>query len=250
VTPIGGETGVAGDRTPLVKDTVLFDLGNTLVQCYERIEFPGILREAIVTVQEELEQQGLLRVSPAEAWQRVHAEDYEAKDHRVRPLEGRLVRIFRLEEASAGTMEPLCRAFLAPILALGRCYPEAIPVLRSLKGRGMRTAIVSNTPWGSPADLWRREIDRLGLGDWVDVSVFCRDAGWRKPAAPIFALALDRLGVDPSSCLFVGDDPRWDLAGPRAVGMEAILVRRPGGDAQGDPATIPDLCGVLDWLGI
>ncbi|MGC9335002.1 MAG: HAD family hydrolase, partial [Anaerolineae bacterium] len=209
---------MAGDRTPLVKDTVLFDLGNTLVQYYERIEFPGILREAIAAVQEQLEQQGLLRVSPAEVWQRVHAEDYESKDHRVRPLEGRLARIFRLEGAPPSVMEVLCCRFLAPILALGRCYPEAIPVLRSLKGRGMRTAIVSNTPWGSPADLWRREIDRLGLGAWVDASVFCRDVGWRKPASPIFVLALDRLGANASRCIFVGDDPRWDLPGAHAVG--------------------------------
>ena len=233
-----------------VKDVVLFDLGNTLAQYYQRDEFPNILREAIRLVQDELARQGLLRVPPQKVWERVQVEDYEAEDHQVRPLEGRLAGIFGLEGASEEVAEALCRCFLAPILARGRCYPEAIPVLKSLRARGIRTALVSNTPWGSPAGLWRKEIDRLGLGDWLDASVFCRDAGWRKPATPIFALALERLGADASRCLFVGDDPRWDLAGPQAVGMEAILIQRAGGVPHDDVASIPDLYGVLQRLGI
>jgi putative hydrolase of the HAD superfamily len=147
-------------------------------------------------------------------------------------------------------MEVLCRCFLAPVLTRGYCYPEAIAVLQSLKARGIRTAIVSNTPWGSPAELWRAEIDRLGLGDWLDVTVFCRDAGWRKPAAPIFALALERLRAEPSRCLFVGDDPRWDLVGAHAVGMEAILVQRAGTAPHGDAASMSDLYELLHRLGI
>ena len=32
----------------------------------------------------------------------------------------------------------------------------------------------------------------------------------------------------PQQCLFVGDDPKWDLAGPRAMGIEAVLIDRRG----------------------
>jgi putative hydrolase of the HAD superfamily len=237
-------------RPEVAKDTVLFDLGNTLVRYYGRAEFPGILREAIASVHDELARRGLLRVSPEEVWARAQAEDYEADDSRVRPLEGRLARIFGLEAMAPGVMETLCRRFLAPILALGRCYPEAIAVLQSLKAQDIQTALVSNTPWGSPAELWREEIDRLGLGGWLDVTVFCRDAGWRKPAPPIFALALERLGADASRCLFVGDDPRWDLAGAQAVGIEATLVQRAGSVPHEGATSIPDLYGLLQILGI
>jgi putative hydrolase of the HAD superfamily len=241
---------IASGGSAAAVDAVLFDLGNTLAQYYQRDEFPGILREAIGSVQDELAQQKLLRVAPQEVWERAQAEDHEAEDHQVRPLEGRLARIFGLEGASEEVMEALCRRFLAPILARGRCYPEAMPVLRCLRARGIRTALVSNTPWGSPAGLWREEIERLGLGDWLDASVFCRDAGWRKPATPIFVLALKRVGADASRCLFVGDDPRWDLAGAQAVGIEAILVQRAGGAPYRQVASITELYGVLSRLGL
>ena len=50
----------------------------------------------------------------------------------------------------------------------------------------------------------------------------------RKPARPIFQLAVTQLQVEPQECLFVGDDPRWDLAGPQAIGMDTCLIDRQG----------------------
>jgi putative hydrolase of the HAD superfamily len=106
---------------------------------------------------------------------------------------------------------------------------------------GCKTAIVSNTPWGSPGDLWHEEIRRLGLADHVDTIVCCDDVGWRKPAAPIFQHTMDKLGVTPAECLFVGDDPRWDIVGPRAIGMPAILIDRAGAQEHDGVVTIRDL---------
>jgi FMN phosphatase YigB (HAD superfamily) len=54
---------------------------------------------------------------------------------------------------------------------------------------GFRTGIISNSPWGSPANLWRAEVQRLELLDAVDVTAFCGDVGWRKPARAISAHA-------------------------------------------------------------
>ena len=88
--------------------------------------------------------------------------------------------------------------------------------------------ILSNTPWGSPAEPWREELARHGLLDAVDAGVFCRDVGWRKSDPRPFEFICRTLGVRPASCLFVGDDPRWDLAGARAVGMDARLIDRIG----------------------
>ncbi len=92
-----------------------------------------------------------------------------------------------------------------------------MPTIQKLKTLGFRVRAVSNTTWGSPAYLWREEIRRLGLDKYLDRLFFCRDVGWRKPAKPIFMYALRELGVDPSRCLFVGDDPRWNLRGPERM---------------------------------
>jgi putative hydrolase of the HAD superfamily len=110
--------------------------------------------------------------------------------------------------------------------------------------RAILLDLVSNTTWGSPSVLWREEIARHGLIDFFDVVVFCRDVGWRKPARAIFEHTLAELAVSPDACLFVGDDPRWDVAGPRACGIEAILVDRAGTDSDPDLIGIPDLVGL------
>lgn len=72
-------------------------------------------------------------------------------------------------------------AFLKPIFDLARLDPDALPLLETLRQRGIKTAIVSNTLWGSSASMWRNELARHGLLDTVDASVFCGDIGWRKP---------------------------------------------------------------------
>jgi len=212
-----------------MKDVILFDLGQTLASYFERAEFPGILAEAIAEVTAYLDAAGLLRLSAEEVWPRVMEENREAPDYRVRPLEERLERIFRLEPVERGHHAgPLCRRFLRPIFARGRLYDDTLPVLQELRRRGLKTGIISNSPWGSPPAPWREEIARLGLMPYVETVVLCGEVGWRKPDRRIFEEALSRLQALPGQCLFVGDDPRWDWVGARALGMEAILIDRQG----------------------
>jgi putative hydrolase of the HAD superfamily len=79
------------------------------------------------------------------------------------------------------------------------------------------------------------------LVERVDAVVFCGDVGWRKPARQIFEYTLERLHVAPGACVFVGDDPRWDLVGSRALGMQAILIDRWGTAAERSEAPIAGL---------
>ena len=229
-------------------DGVIFDLGNTLVSYYTREQWPAILEEAIASVSACLRERGTAVPKAAEVARRIQAENHESQDYRVRPLEERLARIFGLTPADTGQPElmTLCRCFLAPIFALARRYDDALPVLAELRRRGLRTGILSNTPWGSPAGPWREELDRHGLLTTVDEVVFCRDVGYRKPARRPFDYILARLGVPVNKALFVGDDPRWDIAGPRAIGMDAVLIDRTGTQAPAGVETIRTLTKLLD----
>jgi putative hydrolase of the HAD superfamily len=237
---------------PEVKDTVLFDLGNTLVGYYGRGEVPAILRAAIEAGRDYLARQGLLNVEEEVIWQRVRQENREADDHRVCPLAERLARIFALAGSppSGDLMEALCRRFMGPLFARARLYDDTVPTLREMRSRGLKTAIVSNTPWGSSPGLWREELDRLGLNDLVDAAVFCGDAGWRKPARPVFDLVLARLGSRPEQCLFVGDSYRWDVEGARAIGMDAVLIVRDGPEPESDVPVIRRLAELWPILGL
>ena len=231
-----------------LKEAVLFDLGNTLVRYWDRAGFPAVLAEALAGVQERLRAEGLLRVPADSLLERAMRENQEAGDHRVRPLEDRLRRVFDLDQwTPPELMDELCRLFVRPLIVQGRIYDDTLPALDRLRGQGRRLAVVSNLPWGSPPEMWREEVFRLGIGERVEAVVFCRDVGWRKPARQIFEHALQKLDLPAARCLFVGDDPRWDLNGPRAIGMEALLIDRAG--AAGPPA-IRDLRQLLELLGL
>ena len=146
----------------------------------------------------------------------------EQSDYAVRPLAARLQELFgayeSLDEASA---RALGAAFLKPIFATARLDPQAVPLLEALHGRGIKTAIVSNTPWGSPAGAWRAELTRHGLLDKVDATVFCMDVGWRKPHRAPFDRALSLLEVAPADALFVATT----TAGTSSVLRTPVSVR-------------------------
>jgi putative hydrolase of the HAD superfamily len=235
-----------------VKEAVLFDLGNTLVRYWRSAEFSALLDRALAGVSEELAREGLLHVAPGEIGKRVQQENHESPDHRVRPLEGRLTRVFGMEGSACSDVRlaALCRRFLAPMLGCGQIYADTLPTLDALRAHGLRTAIVSNMPWGSPTAPWREELTRLGLRERIDLTVFCHDVGWRKPARQIFEFTLSGLQVAAERCLFVGDHPEWDVAGARAAGMDAVRIDRWAPAAHGEEKGIHSLNELWGVLGL
>jgi putative hydrolase of the HAD superfamily len=235
-------------KNKFYKKFILFDLGNTLVQYYERNEFPEILKQAINEVHSFLNSKNLCKITTQEIWQRTKDENYEAKDYSVRPLEGRLSRIFRLDNPSEEIFMSVCRCFMKPIFNIAKIYEDTLPTLKILIEKDYKIGIISNTAWGSPAELWKEELRKFGIDKYIDVDVYCRDIGWRKPSERIFEFALKKLGAMPEQCLFIGDDPRWDIAGPKAVGIEAILIDRKNVYNNDDLEKILDLNELLALL--
>lgn len=206
---------------------ILFDLGNTLAAYYRPAQFGPILAQCVEVVHSDLRRRGYALPGLETALAAAHGENREASDFRFSPMGARLARIFQLpEEAAASLGDALCERFLEPIFAVGRIYEDTIPVLTALREQGIATAIVSNAPWGSPPQLWRSRLAQMGLASLVTEVIMCGDIGWRKPAPQIFHHATERLGVQCGDCMFVGDEPQWDVAGSAAVGMRPVLIDR------------------------
>jgi putative hydrolase of the HAD superfamily len=114
---------------------------------------------------------------------------------------------------------------------------SAHALLRVLRDRGLRLAVVTNT-WPDPPKLVRREFDELGVTPLVDAVVLSGEVGARKPEPAIFEAALAALGVAAEDAVFVGDRLVDDVAGAAAVGMttvQALWFRVDDGPGAAEP---------------
>jgi putative hydrolase of the HAD superfamily len=201
---------------------VLFDLGNTLVRYYRGDEFLPILRECVrcaaAAVHDKAPDLDSLFEKALEL-------NHEADNFAVRPLEDRICKLFpACPVTDPIAMRNVCKSFMTPIFSCARVEDDAVEVLDALRARGLRTAIVSNTPWGSSAELWLEELHRHALLERLDAVTFCVEVGWRKPHPAPFLRTLKKLAIEPCDAVFVGDDPRWDVEGPLRAGIRPILV--------------------------
>jgi putative hydrolase of the HAD superfamily len=99
-----------------------------------------------------------------------------------------------------------------------------IDVMRELRGRGMRMALLTNNvrEW---EPLWRA---KLPVDEIFEVVVDSAFVGMRKPEREIYELTLERLGdgIVAEDCLFVDDvDVNCDMA--RELGMTPVHYQSP-----------------------
>jgi len=109
------------------------------------------------------------------------------------------------------------RAFMEDIWTdyVGTLNEPVATYFASLRGR-YRTGIVSNSFVGAR----ERELPH-GFEEMCDVLVYSHEVGCAKPDPTIYLMACERLRVRPREALFVDDGPN-NVAGARAIGMEAI----------------------------
>jgi putative hydrolase of the HAD superfamily len=69
-------------------------------------------------------------------------------------------------------------------------------------------------------------LSRTGLAEQFDVTVGIDNVRKPKPEKEIFLYALKRSDATPDQAVFVGDNPRADYEGAKAVGMKPLLIDR------------------------
>ena len=124
-------------------------------------------------------------------------------------------------------------------------FADAGAILRTLKARGHRTAILSN---GSPAML-AAAVDAAGLGADLDAVLSVDAVRMYKPRPEVYRLVTTHFGVAPAEVTFVSSN-RWDVMGATAFGFRAAWINRgrmPDEYAELPPARVlTDLGGLAD----
>jgi putative hydrolase of the HAD superfamily len=101
--------------------------------------------------------------------------------------------------------------------------PEAAPVLRRLRERGLKVGVLSNTIW--PREWHVGFFERDGVADLIDGDVYTSEIPWTKPSPHAFEAAMAAVGVsDAARCVYVGDRLYDDIWGAQGVGMRAIHI--------------------------
>jgi HAD superfamily hydrolase (TIGR01549 family) len=143
-----------------------------------------------------------------------------------------------LELREPDDLEPVVARTVADYGAGMRLNAGAAELLAQLDERRVPLALVSN----GPNDMQRAALANLGVERHFRAVLISgdRDVARRKPDPRIFELACTALETMPQETVMVGDDPDSDIAGARAVGMDAYLVRgrKSGHD---DTHTVADL---------
>lgn len=78
------------------------------------------------------------------------------------------------------------------------------------------------------ADIQFRKIQKMKLDEHVDFLVTSEEAGYEKPHACIFKLALDKLGLACSDICMIGDDYAKDIEGALNLGIRSFWMNKKG----------------------
>lgn len=155
------------------------------------------------------------------AWEATHVDRMLG---RYGALEGDLAAVISLAGGSVGG--PLLRELADAERENWRrgvaVYPDVVAALAELREAGLRLGIVTNASAEAAA-----VIPALGLGRLVDVVVASCEPRMLKPE--VLHVAIERLGVGTSEVTLVDDEP-GQVAAAREHGVDAVLIRRAGGE--------------------
>ena len=176
-------------------------------------EAEGIDRDEVKRVfREEPEARALLR----------RLEAGELTEETFAPLFGPIIGV--REDRYEGLVERLFSG-MQPEQSMIDALPRA-------RAAGIKTGLISNS-WG------RGRYDRDSFDKWFDGVVISGEVGLYKPQPEIFELGAERVGLEPSDCVFV-DDLVENCEGAEAVGMTTVLHR----GAEGTLERLEELLGV------
>jgi pyrophosphatase PpaX len=176
--------------------------------------------------------------------------DDELLHHVGVPL-ARQMRYFTDDEETAERLLDSYRAFNRRTHdEMARLYPNTLSALEAIDGAGIPMGIVTS----KSRMMAERAIDLFELGRFFPVIITADDTTAHKPDPEPIVMAASLLGLEPSSCVYVGDSPA-DIASARAAGACAVgatwgVASRTRLEEAGPAAIIDDIGCLPELLGI
>jgi putative hydrolase of the HAD superfamily len=206
---------------------VLFDLDGTLMD-HDAARVAGLAAH-VAALMPGLPADELTRLDTE--WRRLealHYDEYAAGRISFQEQRRRRVRGIHAAMGDAEPADAACDAWFAAYLeryrAGWRAFDDVAPVLDAL------TAALPDAPLGivtnGEGEPQRAKLAAIGLADRFPVVIASAEVGLAKPDPAIFALACERLGVEPSATAHVGDRLDLDANGATAAGLRGVWLDR------------------------
>jgi putative hydrolase of the HAD superfamily len=100
-------------------------------------------------------------------------------------------------------------------------YDGVIEILQRLRSDGKKVFLLSN----GQKTFIEAELTMLGIHHLFDGVAISSEAGISKPDPLFYRYLTDTYGADLSSALMIGNDPRTDMAGAEAVGIDSCYIQ-------------------------
>ena len=96
--------------------------------------------------------------------------------------------------------------------------PVILEFMKELKKRKIRIGIGTDMT----AYVQYRKLEAIGVTSYIDFIVTSEEAGAEKPHYHFFDICVEKAGVRPEECAFIGDNVRKDIEGAWESGMKGI----------------------------
>jgi putative hydrolase of the HAD superfamily len=202
-------------------EAIFLDVGNTLRIVVEDPEFMAQAKKDLMTMVGARESESdffaglgtrwnayrkqskgtLIEACEKELWIKWLLPDYPAE--KIGPLAGKLTRLWRDHD--------------------GRRVPrhDVKETILELDRRGYILGIIANTITETEIPDW---MESDGLTEYFKAVVLSSKVALRKPNPEIYWEAARRVGVEPSKCAYVGDNPVRDVEGTQAAGYGMMIL--------------------------
>jgi putative hydrolase of the HAD superfamily len=211
---------------PVKYRAVFFDAGETIV--YPHPSFPELLSEVLRAQSHEVDptaiREKLHLVADIFTTAASQGELWSTSPERSRAFWGRVYGRL-LGELGVPYAGGMAAAITATFTDPGnyRLFPDVLPTLERLRSAGIRMGVISNF------EEWlERLLESLGVTPFFDVRIISGVEGVEKPDRRIFEIAIERAGVRPEDCVYVGDSVSFDIEPAGSIGMFPVLVDRRG----------------------
>jgi len=123
--------------------------------------------------------------------------------------------------ASVGIDSPQLKKKLLNLYWELEAYPEVPAMLKELRSRGLKTAILSN---GSPAML-DAAVNSAKISPLLNEIHSVADIGIFKPDPRVYQMSVDKFYIQPNEICFISSNA-WDVAGAAHFGFNVVWVNR------------------------